>query len=130
MANIGRLTEERRVNKMNSKRGESEKTGHDLMQWLVTQQEAEGFRELHWRGTFQDYLNIVAKDPKVARTAFQRIYDMILSFGTERFTRFKRDYIKHGYLFGILVKVTVTVLLLSIVRIAGFVFPARSPLQP
>jgi serine protein kinase len=57
------------------------KTGQSLMQLLAAQQEAEGFRELHWRGTFQDYLDIVTKNPKVARTAFQSIYDMILSYG-------------------------------------------------
>ena len=55
------------------------------------------FRDTHWEGTFDDYLDIVTRNPRVARNAFQRIYDMILSFGTERFTRFKRDYIRYKF---------------------------------
>jgi serine protein kinase len=99
MDNIERLTEERRVGKMKreDRRDESEKTGQDLMQWLVTQQEAEGFRELHWRGTFQDYLDIVARDPRVARTAFQRIYDMILSYGERSYVESREDLVHYNF---------------------------------
>ncbi|HEX3152633.1 MAG TPA: serine protein kinase, partial [Gemmataceae bacterium] len=34
-------------------------------------------------GSFEDYLNIVVDRPESTRTAFQRLYDMILSHGTE-----------------------------------------------
>ena len=37
------------------------------------------FREQHWEGTFWEYLDIVTENPAVARNAFQRVYDMILS---------------------------------------------------
>jgi len=43
------------------------------------------FRALGWQGTFQDYLEIVRKDPKVLRTAYQRLYDMVMSYGTEEY---------------------------------------------
>jgi serine protein kinase len=43
--------------------------------------EREHFQALHWEGTFDDYLDVVAKDPKVVRNAFQRLYDLITSFG-------------------------------------------------
>jgi len=36
---------------------------------------------LHWEGTFADYLEIVAKNPRVARHAHARIYDMIVEAG-------------------------------------------------
>ncbi len=36
---------------------------------------------INWEGSFEDYLNIVQKNPKVLRNAFQRIYDMILFYG-------------------------------------------------
>jgi len=39
------------------------------------------FRDQHWEGTFWDYLDIVSENPGVARNAFQRVYDMILSYG-------------------------------------------------
>lgn len=36
-----------------------------------------------WEGSFGEYLNIVKEDPKVTRNAFERLYDMIVSAGTE-----------------------------------------------
>ncbi|MCZ6669774.1 MAG: serine protein kinase [Acidobacteria bacterium] len=45
----------------------------------------KGFREQHWEGSFWDYLAIVKRDPKVARSAFQRLFDMILSKGTTEY---------------------------------------------
>ena len=55
------------------------------------------FRDTHWEGTFDDYLDIVTRSPRVARNAFQRIYDMIQHFGAERYSRFKRDYIRYKF---------------------------------
>ena len=54
------------------------------------------YRKLHWEGSFEDYLDIVVETPEVTRTAYQRLYDMIISHGTEdvyenkeKITRFK-----------------------------------------
>lgn len=38
---------------------------------------------LHWEGTFVDYLAKVTENPRVAKTAHARIYDMIASAGIE-----------------------------------------------
>jgi serine protein kinase len=55
------------------------------------------FREQHWTGTYEQYLEIVAKNPRVARNAFQRIYDMVLHFGTERYTYLKEEYVRYKF---------------------------------
>ncbi|MBN1488747.1 MAG: serine protein kinase [Phycisphaerae bacterium] len=55
------------------------------------------FRDQHWEGTFEEYLEIVAQRPTVARNAFQRLYDMILHFGMERYTHLKQDYIHYKF---------------------------------
>ncbi len=55
------------------------------------------FRQQHWEGSFFEYLDMVAADPKLARNAFQRVYDMILSFGTERYTYLKQDYVHYKF---------------------------------
>src|ERR1700730_12316403 len=55
------------------------------------------FREQHWEGSFWDYLEIVQENPSVARNAFQRVYDMILTYGSEPFTQFKQDYIRYHF---------------------------------
>ncbi|MCP4605283.1 MAG: serine protein kinase, partial [Proteobacteria bacterium] len=54
----------------------------------------EGFREQYWEGGFEEYLDIVEHNPKVARSAYQRLYDMILSYGTKEYTR-NRETIVH-----------------------------------
>lgn len=55
------------------------------------------FREQHWEGSFWEYLDIVLENPLVARNAFQRLYDMILSYGSETFTQFKHEYIRYRF---------------------------------
>jgi serine protein kinase len=55
------------------------------------------FREQHWEGSFWDYLDIVTENPSVARNAFQRVYDMILSYGSENFTHFKQEVMRYHF---------------------------------
>lgn len=57
----------------------------------------QGFREEHWEGTFDEYIDIVMRNPKVARNAFQRIYDMIIHFGVERKSKFRREFVKYNF---------------------------------
>ncbi|MGH9460350.1 MAG: PrkA family serine protein kinase, partial [Vicinamibacteria bacterium] len=60
-------------------------------------QDQKRFREQHWEGSFSDYLQSVAKDPKVARSAFQRVYDMIVSHGVTEYTENKRNLVKYHF---------------------------------
>ncbi len=55
---------------------------------LAHEQEAEHepYRELHWEGSFDDYLDVVAENPRVLRNAYQRLYDLITSFGYDEVT--------------------------------------------
>lgn len=69
------------------------KSRHDLMQMITSLHDVKGYQELNWEGTFSDYLHIVEKNPKVAHTAFQRIYDMILSYGFEEYTEYKKKIV-------------------------------------
>ncbi|MFN2231644.1 MAG: PrkA family serine protein kinase [Anaerolineae bacterium] len=57
-------------------------------------QDIDGFREQYWEGSFEEYLEIVAHNPRVARSAYRRLYDMILSYGTVEYTR-NRETIVH-----------------------------------
>jgi len=59
--------------------------------------DATDFRGQHWEGNFENYLEIVREDPKVARTAFQRIYDMIVSYGSEEYTRNRESLIHYHF---------------------------------
>jgi serine protein kinase len=46
--------------------------------------------ELHWTGTYKEYLNLVSENPGVARTSFQRVYDMIESYGSKNYSEYKK----------------------------------------
>jgi serine protein kinase len=54
-----------------------------ILSSLRSEGDIHDYRKLHWEGSFEDYLNIVAERPEITRTAYQRLYDMILSHGTE-----------------------------------------------
>jgi len=55
------------------------------------------FREQHWEGTFWEYLDIAVENPSVSRNAFQRVYDMILTYGTEAFSQFKQELTRYKF---------------------------------
>ena len=58
-------------------------TGSDLIALIANRHNLADYQKKHWHGTFAEYLDIVRADPKVTRSAYQRVYDMILSHGTE-----------------------------------------------
>lgn len=69
----------------------------DLISLIDSRIDRARFREHNWEGSLWDYLDIVSRRPHVARNAFQRIYDMILSHGVEKYARFKHDLIRYKF---------------------------------
>jgi serine protein kinase len=68
-------------------------SGADALLGIVKQkQDLQGYRERHWTGTLEDYMEIVMANPRVARNAYQRLYDMILSHGVTDYTRQHERY--------------------------------------
>jgi len=57
----------------------------------------EGFRERNWTGTFSHYLDLVRRNPGITRSAFERIYDMILSKGTREYVDHKKKIIHYSF---------------------------------
>ncbi|MHC4923453.1 MAG: PrkA family serine protein kinase [Planctomycetota bacterium] len=57
----------------------------------------ESFQELHWEGSFQDYLELALDDPRLVRNAFQRLYDMVLSHGTEEVVKHKERLVRYRF---------------------------------
>ena len=60
-------------------------------------QNIKEYAELHWSGSFEDYLALVKKNPTITRTAFQRVYDMILSYGQEEYIDNKKRLIRYNF---------------------------------
>ncbi len=57
--------------------------GREIMSLIAERQNLDRFQREHWIGSFQDYLDIVRQHPRTTRNAFQRVYDMIMSYGVE-----------------------------------------------
>jgi serine protein kinase len=71
-------------------------SGTDIITMVAQRQDLDQFRKKNWVGSFEEYLDVVACDPKVTRNAYERVYDMVLSYGVEvdestrdRTTRYK-----------------------------------------
>src|SRR5712664_2791904 len=58
-------------------------TGKAILNALRQELNLSDYRKKHWEGSLDEYLDIVCQTPEVTRTAYQRLYDMILSHGTE-----------------------------------------------
>ncbi len=72
-------------------------TSGSLMDVLRSLQDVKGYQNLTWEGSFDQYLEIVKKNPKVARTAFQRVYDMIMSHGFEEYKEYKKKIVRYNF---------------------------------
>jgi serine protein kinase len=59
--------------------------------------DTEQYRQMHWTGTFWEYLDLVAEDPNVLRNSFQRLYDMILFYGLEEYAEFKEKLVHYKF---------------------------------
>ncbi|MFN3199794.1 MAG: PrkA family serine protein kinase [Bradymonadia bacterium] len=68
-----------------------------LVDQIAELQNLDEFADLHWQGSFEDYLEIVKKRPEVTRTAFQRVYDMVLSYGKEELIDTKKKIIHYKF---------------------------------
>jgi len=68
-----------------------------LIDLINNRVDQERFQHLHWEGTFWQYLDLVAEHPAISRSAYQRVYDMILSFGSEHYRAFKRDLVRYHF---------------------------------
>lgn len=69
----------------------------DVSAFIKENQNIDEYKEYNWEGTFQDYIDIVTKKPQVTRNAFQRIYDMIMSYGHEEFIDVKKTIKRYNF---------------------------------
>ena len=71
--------------------------GDLILSMIKEKLDIKHFKELNWEGTFKEYLDIVAENPKVTRNAFQRAYDMIMSHGYTEYMEHKKTLIRYHF---------------------------------
>ena len=68
-----------------------------LVDRIAALQDQKRYEDLHWSGSFEDYLEIARRNPRVARTAYERLYDMVLSHGTEEYVDHKKKITRYRF---------------------------------
>ena len=69
----------------------------DLHSLISNWQSSSATAKEHWSGTFSEYLDLVKKNPKITRNAYQRMFDMIVEEGTETYIDFKKEVIRYKF---------------------------------
>ncbi len=64
---------------------------------IAALQDFDLYRDLHWEGSFEDYLRVVRERPQSTRNAFQRLYDMVISFGEEEYIDNKKKLTRYPF---------------------------------
>jgi len=77
--------------------GNHDQGGGDLASLIESRLNRQEFQDHHWEGTFWEYLALCEKSPAIARNAYQRMYDAILSYGFEKYRLFKRDCVRYHF---------------------------------
>ena len=72
-------------------------TAQPILDALRSRLDLSEYQKLHWEGTFEDYIGKVLDDPKVTRSAFQRLYDMISAHGTEEVYENKEKQVRYKF---------------------------------
>ena len=68
-----------------------------MIERIAALQDYDQYRDLHWEGSFEDYLEIVKARPEVTRNAFQRLYDMISTRGADEYVDNKKKITSFGF---------------------------------
>src|SRR6187399_2540512 len=64
---------------------------------IAAMQDYDRYRDLAWEGSFEEYLALVRERPQVTRNAFQRVYDMVISYGTEEYIDNKKKLVRYNF---------------------------------
>src|SRR5580765_6321718 len=71
--------------------------GREIVALVGQRQDLDQFRKKNWQGTFEQYLDLVHEDPRVTRNAFQRVYDMIMSYGFETYEDLREKRVRYRF---------------------------------
>jgi len=71
--------------------------GTEIISQIKQSTSLESYKQEHWQGSFADYLDLVKAHPEITRTAYQRLYDMIMEYGTYPLEGSKEDLIRYTF---------------------------------
>jgi serine protein kinase len=68
-----------------------------LVTKIAALQDYQRYEDLHWSGTFEEYLEMVRHNPRIARTSHERLYDMVLAAGRETYVDNKKKITRYRF---------------------------------
>lgn len=68
-----------------------------ILSLIEGSEEVKSFKDINWKGSFDQYLETFLKNPAIARSAYQRLYDMITSYGSETYKEYKKEIVKYHF---------------------------------
>jgi serine protein kinase len=68
-----------------------------LMSQAVRKVDTSQWKQLHWEGSFRSYLDLLWEKPEIARNSWQRLYDLVLSYGFDEYTEFKERRTRYRF---------------------------------
>jgi serine protein kinase len=71
--------------------------GRGIISLVAERQDLDQFRKKHWEGGFEDYIDLVRSEPGVTRNAFERVYDMILSYGVDTYEQHREKRVHYRF---------------------------------
>jgi len=72
-------------------------TDSSLIVKIAALQNQKEYAQLNWSGAFEEYLGLVRGNPALTRSAFQRVYDMVLSYGQEEYIDNKKRLVRYNF---------------------------------
>ncbi len=72
-------------------------SGREIISLVAERQDLDQFRRKNWEGSFEQYLDVVRDNPRVTRNAFERVYDMIMSYGTDTYEEFREKRVRYRF---------------------------------
>ena len=78
-------------------RSEFGATANDIRSLFQRTELQRQYRDLHWMGSFDDYLKLVSANPAITANSFQKVHSMIMSYGTERYSLGGREYTRFKF---------------------------------
>lgn len=71
--------------------------GQDIVSLVAAGQDLDQFKKENWVGSFEQYLELVHQNPRITRNAFERIFDMISSYGVEDYERLREKRLHYNF---------------------------------
>jgi len=72
-------------------------TQMNMKKFMDEHYKVEDFAHLNWSGSFQDYVHLVGEDTRIARNAFQRLHDVIMSYGSTQYHEYKKEITRYHF---------------------------------